>query len=351
MRDHTTHAAHDRAADEVVAWYARLTGGEVTAADRMAFRAWLATDPSHEEAYRRLTTVLGLADVALSGAAVPAEIFEATAEHEGESVVRDRHTLPQRERRSWFRPPAMALKALAASIALAVMIGSVFLMDQPAYTMAATAVGERRTVRLADGSTVYLNTDTRLSFAIDENARRVRFDEGEAYFEIAADAARPFVIAVGDRQVQVVGTAFSIRHLETRTDVAVTEGIVNLSDEVGPMARIFLPDTSRQLTAGMAASYVPNAGIVIGPPVTASVVAPWRRGQLIYRGERLAAVIADLDRYFTDSVVVRDAAAADLKVSAVINLGTEDAVLTTLASQLPIRVERSGNRVEVSLRQ
>lgn len=335
VKNSLERARNEDAVSDMAAWYARLTSDEAAEGDRRAFAAWVAADPAHGAAYRRLMSVLGKADAALADADVSADVFEQPPS------AADPHSA------SLFR---RAVAALAAGLVVAIGAGSLLLWQRPEFTTAATAVGETRRLELPDGSVVHMNTDTHLAWAMDANTRRVHFEGGEAYFEVARDPSRAFVVAVGSREVRVLGTAFNIRHIAAHTDLAVSEGTVGLSKQVGLLGSLIAPGTAGQpLTAGTRVAYDAGSSEVVRGTVSAAAIASWRRGQLIYRGERLADVIADLDRYFPGSLAVSDPTVANLKVSAVINLDGEDKILSALARQLPIRVSRlPGSRTEIS---
>jgi transmembrane sensor len=319
-----TRAVADKATEQAVAWYARLASESVTRDEQRAFETWCHCAPGNEAAYRKVMSALATVDVALADTSAPARLFERSPD--------SGRQLPRTARVNWQI-------ALAAAVALiAVLSFAHFLPESPELTVAATAVGATRSEHLPDGSTVLLNTDTRVSFAIGESSRVVRFEGGEAFFNVAPDPERPFVIAVGGREVRVVGTSFNVKASDGHTDVTVAEGTVRLTDKTNWWSAVLPPDTSQVLTAGMQASYDEQSEPVV-TRVTPAVVAPWRHGQVIYRRERLEDVIADLDRYFEGSFVVQGQGAADLRVSAVINLGDKATVLGTLGRQLPIRVE------------
>lgn len=341
MDDALERGGHETPADEeIAAWYVRLTSDEATAADQRAFRAWLDGNPGRAVAWWQLLQTLGRTDDALADPAAPIDLFQGSDP-----------TQLGTEFRTGSRRRMVAVRAIAAGIFLAVAAGlGLPLWQRAHYTTVATAVGEARRLVLPDGTQLHLNTGTRLSWSTDGATRRVHFEDGEAYFVVAKDPSRPFVISVGGREVRVLGTAFNIRHLAERTDVAVSEGNVGLSGEVGWLRSLLPSDIpQQQLTAGTQVSYGSGSGQVLRSRVAERAIAPWRHGQLIYRAERLADVIADLDRYFPGTLVVRGQTVADLKVSAVINLGDEPQILSTLAQQLPIRVtHRSEGITEIS---
>src|SRR3546814_2061558 len=102
---------------------------------------------------------------------------------------------------------------------------SVMLLGGTSY---ATSVGEIRRVPLADGSIAAINTASAIDVKLDDAARHVRVVEGEAWFQVARDKQRPFVVAAGRARVRAVGTAFSVRRRAGGADVLVTEGEVEV---------------------------------------------------------------------------------------------------------------------------
>lgn len=185
----------------------------------------------------------------------------------------------------------------------------------------------------------------------DERSRRVELQSGEAYFDVARDPARPFVVRAGGGEVRVVGTSFNVRHLQQSTDVTVREGTVNVTARLGLLSNWLQPETVQQLKPGMSASYDSTDELIVQTKVPTSSLDSWRRGQLVYRSQRLGDVVADLGRYFDNAIVMRAGLGGDLRVSAVINLADRQTVLTALSKQLPIVVTQQPDGVaEVSLR-
>lgn len=345
---------HSSCREAAIAWYARMTSDEVTAADRVAFTRWRSASSDHEHAYQLVVAALNVADRALSHPHAPTDLFESIAAGGAEEHM---EAPEQPAPASRFRPARRAAfagiaAAVAGLIASGLMPESTRSRDD--YTTIATATGQRSTVRLPDGSRIWLNTQTRISYLHDASVRSVRFESGEAYFEIAPNRAAPFTISVGGREVRVVGTAFNIRHIDERTDVAVTEGTVTLMEESNFLEALrgaFEPDPATTLSAGMSASYEAKSEVVLNAGAPVKTMAAWREGRLIYRSERLGRVLADLDRYFDGDLLVRDPAVAELTVSAVVNLTSKQAVLETLSHQLPIAIhQRENNVTEITLK-
>ncbi|HEX5264309.1 MAG TPA: FecR domain-containing protein [Phenylobacterium sp.] len=137
-------------------------------------------------------------------------------------------------RRAWL---AVGGLAAAATIAFAVLPASVFL---PLATQTfATTKDEHRSIKLADGSTLDLNADSRLSVTLGARDRRVVMAEGDAVFDVAPDKARPFLIAVGDRILRVVGTRFDVRRRAGQLSVTIERGLVEVGPADSPAGRTF----------------------------------------------------------------------------------------------------------------
>src|SRR5579859_7565241 len=189
-------------------WLARLQAPDSTEAQACDFDAWLSVHPGNAAAF----------DATL---AVTLEL-QASAEAIAEGL-RDTPAPRRPAQRGWLVAGGLAA---AAAIAFAVMpYGAIAPAPSQTY---ATAKGEQRTVKLADGSTLELNAGSTLSVTLDRHERHVAMPQGEAVFDVAADKARPFVIDAGDRTVRVVGTRFNVRHRGSELSVTVERGVVEV---------------------------------------------------------------------------------------------------------------------------
>lgn len=299
-------------------WLARLAAPDLSEDDLARFDAWLA-EPDNAQAY----------DTAL---AVTLELQAAAPQ-----VLAEIRARPQRRRlvspRGWLAAGGLAA---AATIAIALTPASVFAPAQAAY---ATAKGQQHAVRLADGSTIDLNAGSRLQVTLSAHERRVVMGEGEAVFDVARDPARPFVIAAGDRQVRVVGTRFDVRRRDGRLSVSVERGLVEVSPADGAPGRGF------RLHPGQRLDHVEGASDVALSSVDVQQVESWKTGRLIYRDRPLSEVVADLNQQFARPIVLEDPALADTKVSGVLVLDDEAAVIRRLSLLAPIKALPSGEGV------
>jgi transmembrane sensor len=291
-------------------WLVRLQAPDADAAQACDFDAWLSAHPANAAAY----------DATL---AVALEL-QSAADQIAEGLDRAPRRRPAA--RGWLIAGGVAA---AAALALAVMP---YGMLAPAAAQTyATAKGEHRTVRLADGSTLELNAGTSLSVTLGRHERHVVMPQGEALFDVAADKARPFLIDAGDRTVRVVGTRFDVRRRGDELSVTVERGVVEVRpghDLAGRVWRLH-PGQKLDTTQGVAAVALTTAD--------PQQIESWRAGRLIYRDQPLGDVVADLNQQFARPITLEDPALAQVRVSGVLVLDDQAAVIRRLALLAPIK--------------
>lgn len=210
--------------------------------------------------------------------------------------------------------PRIKSLALAASVllGLAVILGGYF-FQQYRRDIAPGAIV--RETQLPDGSKVELAARSRVNTIYTPEARTLDMQgmAGEAYFSVAKNPQRPFVVKVGDMRVRAIGTAFNIRRANDRVVVTVTEGIVEVYENQAGQSS---GQGALKLGAGEQAAW--NLQTRDKPQLRKATIArtlAWQEGRLEYLNEPLAAVIADINRYARQPVQVADAATANLLIS------------------------------------
>ncbi|MFA7586066.1 MAG: FecR domain-containing protein [Novosphingobium sp.] len=319
-----------KALNEAARWYARRQSGAMTSDERMNFEAWKVRDPKNADAWLAMET----------------------AHRDAEGLI----ALPELDdlRAEALAPPAGAGPygrwRLAASVAI-LLAGTVgtyaFLRRNEPPIMAAsvapqlyeTAVGQMRTIRLPDGSRVTLNTDTALNVPAWTDQRRITLVRGEAYFRVAKDKTRPFAVDMTDGYVQAVGTEFSVRRMSRGFRVALAEGRVKiLIPAHGPAEMLehgqqlsFDGRTTRRETTGVADA------------------TRWLSGELTLKDVTLADAVVEVNRYSSCKIVLRDASAAQRKLSGVFKTGDVDTFVEAVTAYGMARVESRTAR-EIRLR-
>lgn len=212
----------------------------------------------------------------------------------------------------------------------------------------ATRPGERRSVTLADGTVVELNTRTHIQVSFTPAQRNVTLLDGEAMFSVTHDASRPFVVDAGTGRVTVTGTRFDVRRIEKHVAVAVESGSVKV-DGVPAQAAGATGKTSALLTKGLGTTIRPDGTVASARPVDLSTALAWRDGKLIFQNATLADVVREVTLYRPSPVVVANDAVGQLRVTSVFSADNTDELLAALPQFLPVKVQTlSDGTVKIS---
>lgn len=211
-----------------------------------------------------------------------------------------------------------------------------------------TAVGERLVATLADGSTVTLNTASRVVVAFEEHQRNIRLDRGQALFEVAKDASRPFVVAAGNRRVTALGTAFDVRVTDRMFEVTLLEGRVSVEPESIRVPAALLPASAVDTRAMQRAELVPGQQLVAmatKAPIVRKAdikrVTSWKNGQVIFENDPLGGAIEEMNRYARKRVTLADPQLANLKISGAFETGDTLVFVEALTQYFPIDIKTS----------
>ena len=288
--------------EEASRWWVRLDGGDLSARERAEFEGWIAENPAHRATFADICALWGELD-GLKGR------FPASPKR------------PARHR------PRLARWGLALAACLALLI-----VATPAWRADyRSGIGETRTLRLGDGSTVYLGSDTALNVDLGPDTRRLTLLRGEAWFEVARDPARPFVVEAGKGSATALGTVYDVRHVGGDVQVAVVESRVAVTHPRGP---------TLTLKAGQQTAYGRDYGPSPPRPVDIDTVSAWRRGRMVFENQPLGEVITELNRHHRGYIAITDAAIQKRPVSGVFRTDRPLEVVAALESSLGLRSTR-----------
>ncbi|MGD1880029.1 MAG: FecR domain-containing protein [Kiloniellaceae bacterium] len=303
-------------------WFVRLRDAELEAQERRAFDDWLQADPRHAAAYREAEALWAARDqVEPDATVVPLPIRAAGPTRSGSG-------------RRWRR-----LAQVAAVLAIALSLGA-YTFGQPAPLSGLladyhTVAGARQSVQLADGSGVDLNGAASLSVDFEPDRRAVTLHSGAAFFQVAKDAARPFVVHTDLGRIEVLGTAFAVQAGADYVEVAVTESRVAITHANGEQAVLHAGEGLRLGREHLGAVEPRDAGQALA----------WRSGKLVFRNTPLAEVINALERQRPGRIALMDTALRDLKVTGSFNQDdgsglAADKALDAIADAFPVRLLR-----------
>jgi transmembrane sensor len=326
--------------NEAAVWTWRRDSGELTAAERGELEAWLRADARHRRTFEDMAATWNMLD----------RLVERPQDPKTAALAR-------LERRRGF--PRRRYWEAAAAAVLCVALGTgLWVLRRPGTQVLATAVGQQRHARLADGSQVTLNTNTLLAVRLTARRRDIYLRRGEAHFDVVHDAARPFFVHAGDAVIRDVGTQFEVWLRSDRdVDVLVDEGRVEVR---GSAAAAEAADSGGSAGgqgadqgADQGAGWVKplSAGeqlLITGPHLKILAVSPqqvaadlaWREGALVFNGQPLSQALTEVARYTRSRIVVVGPTVGSLHISGRFRTDDVPGFFQALQAALPVRVSR-----------
>lgn len=289
----------------------RMQCGDLSPSEQQHFEQWRLRSPAHAQAWERAQSVLATFDQ------VPGDINAAALR----ALSR-----PTRRR------AILGLCLAGATVPWVWRAAS----ETPWRAWSAdyqTATGERRTVMLADGTQLVMNTNSAVDVVFATTERRLHLLAGEILVTTGHErgqggTSRPFIVETAQGTAQALGTRFSVRCLQDTTRLAVFEGAVAVRPRLASVAAT-LVSAGQQRTFGAHDAHTPVDADV-------SDIA-WEQGMVIAKDMRLQALVAELARY-RRGVLRTDPEVADLRVSGAFPLADVDASLTLLTRTLPVDI-------------
>lgn len=298
---------------EAAVWLARLRSDEPGISDQADFRAWLAEDALHAEAFEHVNAVWDIA----GGLDTPSARPEFRA------------TLSRR-----------VLMLGGTTVAAAAAVGAYRLFRYDSY---ATRIGEQRRFALQDGSSITLDTDTEIRVKMTEARRQIQLVRGQAYFQVASDLLRPFVVQAGDRQVVALGTAFDVRQEHDGTAVTLLEGRVAVQPAGKPSIR-----EGKLLRPGDRVRFGRSGQPTLDRP-DLQLVTAWQSGRAIFDNKPLGEAVLEMSRYSPRRIVVTDKSLEALRISGVYKATDTEGFARSVTMLLPASVRIMPDAIMLSL--
>lgn len=317
---------------EAYTWFVRRRDGTRMPDEEARFRQWLASDELHALAYAERERDWEALAVMRESA-----MFRQIAE----DALR---AGPKRGRRPAFGLSRPALVAFCGIVAVVAAIGALRLAMPPDAPVVVyrTAPGEQLTEMLPDGSRVTLNTDTQVEVRIGRRQRDIRLQRGEALFDVARDAGRPFVVTADDGRITALGTRFQVREqtgtvrvtlLEGRVEVAWRPGGGTVNDVGMPERKVLAPGQQALYGGGLSAIDIRR--------VDAVALTGWTEGRIDIDALPLIEAVAEINRYSMTKLRLETSSLEGLVVSGAFQAGDNAGIAAALAAIYPLRVARA----------
>lgn len=371
-RDYAEFVAEQNPLDVAAAgWMVRRQDG-LTPEEEAEFQEWLAADPAHSQALEQLQGVWGRMEE------LPEQGVEALKAGlpQGEAATPTPPAVPLARERTpprWTSRPSSPLspgrrswliglgrlvpQAAAAAVAFGVVGGGWYgwsaWQRQPVFEQAvATARGEQKQVKLPDGSTLWLDTATRVEVSLYRQRREVRLSDGQVFFAVQSNPEQPFDVLAGSTRITVVGTRFSVRRTRSGLGSEGSVGVVVEEGRVRVASRAAVHEMDGAATPvelGAGQSVTVDAAGASGPVVNDAVpAAAWREGRVSFNGTSLAQALAEFERYGDMGLIIRDPAVGALKVQGSFDLRQVGAFARALPQVLPVRLRTRDGRTEIT---
>jgi transmembrane sensor len=324
---------------QACAWDARLRSPRCTALDRDAFTAWREADPRHAEAFDRLE----------SGLSALHSLYRSNAELR---AFRDQ-ALAQR--------PAYQRSLIAAGVAVALMVGEAGglwawrtsrLAEPRSSAVAAgavsvfqTALGQHSTIKLSDGSSVILDSKSRIEVLFTLHDRHLKLLAGRARFDVARDEHRPFTVDAGGRRIVAVGTAFDVLVTPGGSQVTMLHGKVHTMR----LDHALLPAAGPDLAAGQQLVFSANGGDTVRQ-VKVGAGDDWTSGRILFKDAPLAEVITEVNLYTDKPIVLADPSLVSEQVGGMFMTTAPDQFVDALAAYFSLRVQADPDATVLSRR-
>lgn len=314
-------------------WHARLRADNVSEQDHREFQAWLREDEANTRSFDRMNALWS----EFANFRAAPEISDYLSAETGLSARPrgHRHALVRQRKSATRRHVGFTVAAILCAI---FVIGGVLfrVRSLPSPIEYATKVGEQRTFVLDDGSRVALDTDSKVSISFSNDVRNVTLDHGRAFFWVAKDRDRPFLVSAGHGVVRAVGTEFDVFEHGDVVQVTLVEGRVVVTSAGN--GNLDSPK-STVMTAGQRL-------LMGGPyrtpriePAHAGITPMWLTGKLAFNDTSLADAAREFNRYNTHHIVIADQRTAKIHVSGVFRSGESQAFTQALRTSYGISVE------------
>jgi transmembrane sensor len=361
--------------EEACEWFVECRAGDLDDTTRLAFDCWLRKSPEHLSAYLELSAIWKDGplldpqgkfdrDTLIAQAACDRDnVVELSGSRMGSDAPRCDVVAPAIQDRPQFRHRRFA--AIAASIVILAAAALLYMLSlqAPTYT---TAIGEQRSLALMDGSTVELNSRSKIVVRYSLQGRNVELLHGQALFRVAKDASRPFIVKTGATLVRAVGTEFDVYQKRDGTVVTVVEGRVAILTGHALPDPGLLPsaiDQTRRsnlefptvpqgqvgnilVAAGEQLTVTPKLIQIAEHPNVATATA-WTQRQLVFESASLADVADEFNRYNDRQLIVADPKLETFHVSGVFSSTDPASLIRFLRARPELRVLETESQIRI----
>lgn len=350
-------------------WFVEFNEAEVAVSQREAFIEWLRASPEHVQAYVQISAHWEEGRTLGRRESLTVEQLIALGQDDANALLLDREYgsmfSPNSEKQSASVSVSQArpYKFFAMAASILVLIGASWLYER--RNLYETGTGEQRSIKLEDGSTIDLNSRSRVRVSFNQGARDIELLEGQALFDVAKDKSRPFLVHSGKTHVRALGTRFDMYRRTAGTIVTVVEGRVAVTTEsTKKLLSDLRPDSESaavttavapathastmavELSAGEQAM-VTQVAIKKRLAVDVGAATAWTQKQVVFRDAPLAEVVEEFNRYNTRQIVIADPDIKLIRISGAFSSTDPTSLLRALDAMGISSVQDSAEKIEI----
>jgi transmembrane sensor len=355
--------------EEAATWFVECRAGDLDEVGRREFDRWLRKSPEHVSAYLEVAAIWNEgpaldptrkwdADTLIARAAgtvgnvVPLSGTSAAFGLE-ESVQGPQAVASIPTRGAFYRRKVVALAASVAALSVLSAACIWLMLFSGVYS---TAIGEQRSIELADGSTVEMNSKSRIRVRYAKSERDVDLLEGQALFHVAKDRARPFIVRADRTRVQAVGTQFDVYERQSGTVVTVVEGEVAVLTPVeadaqpraeGSAAPAVIPIATISVAAGEQLTVTPKLARKSEHPNVAAATA-WTERRIVFESATLSEVAEEFNRYNARQLIIEEPGLYDFHISGVFSSTDPESLIRFLRERPGVKITETDSEVRVA---
>ncbi len=351
-------------AHEAARWAEQIDDGLISESDRHAFAEWIMRSPEHVSEFLLAMTIFTAWGEATQNNQTSIEQLLSDTVPDVIPLLNNREPRKATEKKRAFSSnifkPALAAAIIAGA---AIVLGTVLFNrtfdegNQDITQLYTTIVGEQRSVPLADGSVMHLNTHSQARIHFSGNKREIDLLSGEALFQVTHDPERPFLVKSGPAIAEVLGTKFNVYHLQDQTTISVVEGKVGVSPVKSTDNSTYEQSTSKTATpesriilaVGEQADVKQNGLMTKSQIANLGAVTSWRLRQLVFQREPLSTIVREYNRYNRVRIYIDSAELSNTRISGVFMADDPESLLSSLELSGDIQIDRS-QRGEIRLK-
>ena len=329
--------------EEAASWVIELGEGELDVQQRVQLDRWLRRSPEHVQAFMEISAAWEESSRLRAPRDAELEALIARTASESNVVQLAGNVGNQAPTRRRGSPSIRRWLAIAASMIL--MVGALAWLTVPRPDLYSTRIGEQRSITLADGSVVQLNSQSLLRVRFSKDERLVELLQGQALFDVLKDASRPFVVESNGARVKAIGTQFDVKHRKQGIVVTVLEGRVSVIPSVrDPSATqpLYLIAGDRVILDSNAAPRTERANV--------DDAVAWTHRRLVFEDTPLTEVVEEFNRHNVRRLVLADPSLEGLHVRGTFDANKPERLVVFLSQRFDLSVVETEGEIRLALK-